>query len=86
MRSTTPRHRADPLYIPGSFIEHRFVIGQLAKRAILGRYRGTVLGLFWSLVTPLLLLGVYTFVFGTILEVRWVTQSGGNAEFTAILF
>lgn len=86
MRSTNSRHRADPLYILGSFIEHRFVIGQLAKRAILGRYRGTVLGLLWSLVTPLLLLGVYTFVFGTILEIRWVTQSGGNAEFAAILF
>jgi lipopolysaccharide transport system permease protein len=86
LRSTTTRYRADPLYIPGSIVEHRFVIGQLAKRAILGRYRGTVLGLLWSLVTPLLLLAVYTFVFGTILEVRWVSQSGGNAEFAAILF
>ena len=84
--SNTTRYRADPLYIPGSIVEHRFVIGQLAKRAILGRYRGTVLGLLWSLVTPLLLLAVYTFVFGTILQVRWVSQSGGNAEFAAILF
>lgn len=84
--SNTTRYRADPLYIPGSVVEHRFVIGQLAKRAILGRYRGTVLGLLWSLVTPLLLLAVYTFVFGTILQVRWVSQSGGNAEFAAILF
>ncbi len=86
MRSTTTRYRADLLYIAGSLIEHRFVIGQLTKRAILGRYRGTVLGLLWSLVTPLLLLAVYTFVFGTILQVRWVSQSGGNAEFAAILF
>ena len=54
--STNTRYRADPLYIPGSIVEHRFVISQLAKRAILGRYRGTVLGLLWSLVTPLLLL------------------------------
>ena len=86
MGSNTTRYRADPLYIPGSIVEHRFVIGQLAKRAILGRYRVTVLGLLWSLVTPLLLLAVYTFVFGTILQVRWVSQSGGNAEFAAILF
>jgi len=86
LRSTTQRYRADPLYIPVSIVEHRFVIGQLAKRAILGRYRGTVLGLLWSLITPLLLLAVYTFVFGTILQVRWVSQSGGNAEFAAILF
>jgi len=86
LRSTTQRYRADLLYIPVSIVEHRFVIGQLAKRAILGRYRGTVLGLLWSLITPLLLLAVYTFVFGTILQVRWVSQSGGNAEFAAILF
>ena len=85
MRSSSP-HRSDPLHIPGSLIEHRFVIGQLAKRAILGRYRGTILGLLWSLLTPLLLLAVYTFVFGTILQVRWTSQSGGNAEFAAILF
>ena len=84
--STNTRYRADPLYIPGSIVEHRFVVSQLAKREILGRYRGTVLGLLWSLVTPLLLLAVYTFVFGTILQVRWVSQSGGNAEFAAILF
>ena len=84
--SANTRYRADPLYILGSIVEHRFVISQLAKRAILGRYRGTVLGLLWSLVTPLLLLAVYTFVFGTILQVRWVSQSGGNAEFAAILF
>ena len=37
-------------------------------------------------MTPLLLLAVYTFVFGSILQIRWVTQSGGNAEFAAILF
>ena len=85
MRSSSS-HRAGLLHIPGSLIEHRFVIGQLSKRAILGRYRGTVLGLFWSLITPLLMLAVYTFVFGTILQVRWVSQDGGNAEFAAILF
>ena len=79
-------HRADLAYILTSLVKHRFVIGQLARRAILGRYRGTVLGLFWSLFTPLVMLGVYTFVFGKVLEVRWPDQGGGNLEFAAILF
>ena len=79
-------HRADLAYILTSLVKHRFVIGQLSRRAILGRYRGTVLGLFWSLFTPLVMLGVYTFVFGKVLEVRWPDQGGGNLEFAAILF
>ena len=79
-------HRSDPGYIFASLVEHRFVVDQLSRRAILGRYRGTMLGLFWSLFTPLLLLAVYTFVFGTVLQIRWVDQGGGNLEFAAILF
>jgi len=79
-------HRTDLAYILTSLVKHRFVIGQLSRRAILGRYRGTVLGLFWSLFTPLVMLGVYTFVFGKVLEVRWPDQGGGNLEFAAILF
>jgi lipopolysaccharide transport system permease protein len=78
--------RSDPGYIFASLVEHRFVVAQLSRRAILGRYRGTMLGLFWSLFTPLLLLAVYTFVFGTVLQIRWVDQGGGNLEFAAILF
>ena len=79
-------HRLDPGYIFTSLAEHRFVVAQLSRRAILGRYRGTMLGLFWSLFTPLLLLAVYTFVFGTVLQIRWIDQGGGNLEFAAILF
>ena len=78
--------RSDLAYIFASLAEHRFVVAQLSRRAILGRYRGTMLGLFWSLFTPLLLLAVYTFVFGTVLHIRWVDQGGGNLEFAAILF
>lgn len=41
----------------------------LVGRELKARYRGSMLGFFWSMVNPLLLLGVYTFVFG------WVFQS-----------
>ena len=86
MQPGNQAHRTDLAYILTSLVKHRFVIGQLSRRAILGRYRGTVLGLFWSLFTPLVMLGVYTFVFGKVLEVRWPDQGGGNLEFAAILF
>ncbi|MGK2859737.1 MAG: ABC transporter permease [Thermoanaerobaculia bacterium] len=42
---------------------HRQLIATLTSRDLKARYRGSVLGYFWSLANPLLLLGVYTLVF-----------------------
>jgi len=49
----------------------RHLIGQFALRDVLGRYRGSRLGFVWSFFTPLLMLTVYTFIFGIVLEVRF---------------
>lgn len=72
------------------------LIGELVRRDIVGRYRGSVLGIFWSLLTPLFMLAVFTFVFGTVLQTRWVHSADGPnaaaaaqpsiAEFAIILF
>ena len=69
-----------------SYRSNHFVIHQLTRRAVLSRYRGTALGLVWSLLTPMLMLAIYTFVFGLVLEIRWPVQEGGQAQFAAILF
>src|SRR5438477_8704151 len=42
---------------------NRQLIAALTARDLKARYRGSVLGFFWSLANPLLLLGVYTVVF-----------------------
>jgi homopolymeric O-antigen transport system permease protein len=42
---------------------HRQLIAALTARDLKARYRGSILGFFWSLANPLLLLGVYTVVF-----------------------
>lgn len=42
---------------------HRQLIATLTSRDLKARYRGSILGFFWSLANPLLLLGVYTLVF-----------------------
>ena len=47
-------------------IRSRHLIAVLTARDLKARYRGSVLGFFWSLANPLLLLGVYTFVFTVI--------------------
>jgi len=42
---------------------YRQLIAALTARDLKARYRGSLLGFFWSLANPLLLLGVYTLVF-----------------------
>jgi len=62
----------------------------LTRREIAGQYRGSMLGILWSMLTPLLLLAVYTFVFGTVFRARWAdaatTSEPSTGEFAIILF
>ncbi len=53
-----------------SVFRYRSLLATLTSRELKARYRGSVLGYVWSLVNPLLLLTVYTFVFGTIFAPR----------------
>jgi ABC-type polysaccharide/polyol phosphate export permease len=46
---------------------YRALIQSLVARELKARYRGSILGFFWSFVNPLLLLLVYTFVFTVVL-------------------
>jgi lipopolysaccharide transport system permease protein len=56
--------------------EHRQLLWQFTRREVLSRYRGSWLGLAWSLLNPLMMLSLYTFVFSVVFEARW----GGGAE------
>ncbi|MEO6324382.1 MAG: ABC transporter permease [Thermoanaerobaculia bacterium] len=49
---------------------HRALVGVLTTRELKARYRGSVLGFFWSLLNPLLMLGVYTLVFQYVMPNR----------------
>src|SRR5213596_4084511 len=51
-------------------IRYRGLIQSLVARELKARYRGSVLGFFWSFINPLLLLLVYSFVFTYVLENR----------------
>lgn len=78
---------ASPVSGVHSFLANRKLVLQLARREVVGRYRGSFLGLAWSFFNPLLMLGVYTFVFSVIFEARWAgLPEGGKATFAIILF
>jgi len=64
----------------------RGLVATLARREVLGRYRGSLLGVTWSFLLPLAMLGVYTFVFGTVLVSRWPDLPPGPGGFPLLLF
>ncbi|RWM17989.1 MAG: ABC transporter permease [Mesorhizobium sp.] len=76
----------NPLEMVRSFWRNRALIGASIKREIFGRYRGSFLGILWSFFNPLLMLTIYTFVFGTVLKARWGVEGGSSVEFALVLF
>lgn len=77
---------ASPREMVTSLWRHRELIKASAKREVLGRYRGSFLGLLWSFFNPLFMLAVFTFVFSVIFQARWGGGSGSKTEFALVLF
>ncbi|HNC04161.1 MAG TPA: hypothetical protein PLY05_12505, partial [Agitococcus sp.] len=70
-----------------SFIKHRQLIFQMIQREVVGRYKGSVVGLGWSFLNPVLMLTVYTFVFSVVFKARWgVDASESKTQFAVVLF
>jgi lipopolysaccharide transport system permease protein len=77
----------NPLHLARNVWHHRDLIRQFTRREIEGRYRGSFLGMFWSFINPLVMLAIYTFVFGIVFQARWSdTDTGSLSEFALILF
>lgn len=59
----------------------------MTRRDVIGRYRGSILGLVWAFVNPLIMLAVYTFLFGIVFKARWSpTLEGGHLSYALPLF
>lgn len=67
---------------------HRGLFCQLLRRNIAARYRGSVLGIIWCFAHPLMMLTVYSFVFGIVFRARWgiETLDENRAAFPLIMF
>jgi lipopolysaccharide transport system permease protein len=80
-------HSATPIAMFASFWSNRQLVWQMVKREVAGRYRGSVIGLAWSFINPLLMLIVYTFVFSVVFKARWnVGGDESRTDFAIILF
>ncbi|MRD47223.1 ABC transporter permease [Caenimonas koreensis DSM 17982] len=65
---------------------HRYMVFQLIRRDIRSRYEGSVIGLGWTLLYPLLILSAYTFVFRAVFKARWPGGGDSTAEFALQVF
>jgi lipopolysaccharide transport system permease protein len=65
---------------------NRDLLVQLIKRDIGEKYKGTLLGLIWAFINPLLMLAIYTVVFKFIFKARWPDTTDSTTEFALMLF
>jgi len=80
-------HPAAPNALFTSFWRNRQLIWQMTRREVASRYRGSLLGLAWSFLNPLLMLLVYTFVFSVVFKARWgVDVNESKIDFAILLF
>lgn len=79
---------ASPIGLLRSLRHHWHLLLIMSWRDVVGRYRGSLMGMLWTFVTPLLLLLIYTFVFTVVFKARWNVDTGdeGRATFAIVLF
>jgi len=79
-------HPISLIYMLTSIWKHRRLTWVMSKREVIGRYKGSIMGLLWSFFNPLLMLAVYTFFFTEVFQARWKQGSESHGEFAIALF
>ena len=79
-------HSINPIHVANRMWSSRNLILEMTKREVVGRYRGSLLGLLWSFFNPVLMLTIYTFVFSFVFKARWGDGGESRFEFALILF
>lgn len=81
---------ASPIEMVRSLWRNRSLIRSLAAREVVGRYRGSFMGILWSFFNPVFMLLVYTFVFSVVFKAKWssgsVVSNDSKTEFALVLF
>ncbi len=83
-----PRQHEWKFYsILSALLRHRELLARLTWHELISRYKGSILGLAWSVLNPLLMLAVYFLVFGVIFQAKWdVSVTDSRAEFALGLY
>lgn len=68
----------NPVVLARSLWTSRELIRQFTIRMVRSQHQGTMLGVVWDVLTPVFILVVYTFIFSTVLKVKWDNLPGGS--------
>ena len=61
------------------------LVSSLARRDLVSRYRGSALGIVWAVLTPVVMIAIFTFIFANIFGARF--GPGGSAwDYALYLF
>ena len=77
---------SSPKEMVASLWRNRSLAKALVQREVVGRYRGSFMGILWSFFNPVFMLIIYTFVFSVVFKARWSVGSDSKTEFALILF
>jgi len=66
--------------------KHRSVVMTMARRNLKMRFLASILGGFWIVATPIMLLCVYSFVFGFVFKPNWEILNEKNVDYVVFLF
>lgn len=81
------RQPVSPAALVRSLWLNRQLIAQMTRREVVGRYKGSAMGLAWSFLHPVFMLAVYTFVFSVVFKSRWgVDSDESRTAFAVVLF
>lgn len=69
-----------------SGLSNRQLLYQLTIREVSGKYKGSFLGILWTVITPLIMLAVYTIVFSEIFQSKWGSGGSSKLEFAQIVY
>ena len=75
-----------PLAVFGCAWHYRQLIVRLTAREIEGRFRGSLFGKVWAALVPLIMLSMYTFVFGVVFRVQWPGMEGSTLRVAPLYF
>lgn len=66
--------------------KNNYLFWKLVIRDIKQRYQGSILGMLWAIIVPILMLIIYTFFFSEVFQAKWDIDTSDKYQFAIVLF